>query len=679
MEAPVIPRRETYQSVGNGAINEPKWAIMVVHGVGETQPGATVDAFLPALTTVDPELHLSSVHEELWLQELFREDMPHTEGDDADRRPGPSESIGGQRFITLFPVHLRRMSNREGAPGIVAEVYWADLSRVREGVLHILRGVFLTIFGLRDVADQAAHQPGKGARWLRSLLFSSAWVLRAPIAALNFFLLILLMVRVLTSDLARSRQLELPNMQVTGYLGLLALIGGSIAWLKLKERSPSWATFWGCVAFVGIWVIGMIALNLVVPQSALVLELDKRIRTVPYFKGVVDLTEAQAQAQLCLATVLWPISLAWDLESSLMLLAGLAWLAACLEAWYFGRKYVLPAVTAAYSAAMLQLTLWILIVPMLALIGMRFSFRDKVAIDQLSNMWKGLGLQYLLGSMIASVATLTWGVRLLLAYWGPSRGWLGNRPFPRLLVGSAIQTSLIGIVLIGSLYYEFMRAYDPQLNWLQSFPGEEIVVTLAAGFVLLVPVLPSSGLRTGLHIVADVINHFHRVPERFPAPWGGMLASKDDFVIRQRIEARFRSVLAEVLKSKDLTHLAVLAHSQGTIVSLDVLRQEVSSNKIQHLKDVTLLTMGSPFTHLYQHYFPRQYPPLGEEYWGHLRTRVQRWVNLYRIDDFVGTHVKGVDDSWPRNHPLPVGGHTNYWREREVLVILSGLLNRPAG
>jgi hypothetical protein len=648
------------------AADRPKWAIVAVHGVGETQPGATIDAFLPALAGMDSSLQPSSVPELVWLQELTREYEPQAQGEAAPEGTGLTGRIGDQDFIKLFPVHLRRVGHREGAPGIVAEVYWADLSHVREGVLHLLRGVFLIIFGLRDVADQAASQPGTGPRWLRSLLYVSAWLLRGPIAALNLFLLLRAMVGALTTDLARSGRLELPEMRISGWLGVLAIVGGFITWRKLRGRNPPWATLWCCVALVGMWVLGMIALRAVAPHSNSFLVLDRWIRNVPYFQK----NTAPSEAQWCAAVVLKPILLAWDLETALMLLAGLIWLAACLEAWYSGRRHLLPSVTAAYCAAMLQLVLCLLIIPMLALIGMRFTLRSETEIDQLANLWKILGVQYLLASVLAAFTVLTWGARLLLVYLRPE----GDRPLPRLLVGPAIQAALIGVILIASVTYVLIRMYDPQLTSLQSFPGQEIVGVLAAGFVLLVPILPASGLRTGLHIVADVINHFHRVPERFPTPWGGGSSSEDTFVVRRRIEARFRSVLAEVLKSEVLTHLTVVAHSQGTVVALDVLRQEDTLSRLCRIQEVTLVTMGSPFTHLYQHYFPRQYPSLREEYWRRLRERIPRWVNIYRKDDFVGTRVEELDGSWPRNHPLYPGGHTNYWRQRNVLAILSEVL-----
>jgi hypothetical protein len=105
---------------------------------------------------------------------------------------------------------------------------------------------------------------------------------------------------------------------------------------------------------------------------------------------------------------------------------------------------------------------------------------------------------------------------------------------------------------------------------------------------------------------------------------------------------------------------------------------------------VRLVTMGSPFTHLYQHYFGHLYPSLDSEAWLPLRTRLDRWLNIYRRDDFVGTRIDFplASDERDAGHILPVAtlgvqsrclcsnhavglrGHMNYWSDRDVLAIL---------
>jgi hypothetical protein len=83
--------------------------------------------------------------------------------------------------------------------------------------------------------------------------------------------------------------------------------------------------------------------------------------------------------------------------------------------------------------------------------------------------------------------------------------------------------------------------------------------------------------------------------------------------------------------------------------------------------------MGSPLSHLYQHYFPHYYPPLSDPYWENLRQRVGRWLNIHRIDDFVGTEIVfPTTDDRPTgtNHAVEKRGHNLYWQDREVLAII---------
>jgi hypothetical protein len=84
--------------------------------------------------------------------------------------------------------------------------------------------------------------------------------------------------------------------------------------------------------------------------------------------------------------------------------------------------------------------------------------------------------------------------------------------------------------------------------------------------------------------------------------------------------------------------------------------------------------MGSPLTHLYEHYCPSRYPPLiGHSRGGHRRT-VRDWINVYRIDNYVGTFVTPVPDRLNPaetaevlvNVPIDPGGHVGYWRQPAV-------------
>lgn len=196
----------------------------------------------------------------------------------------------------------------------------------------------------------------------------------------------------------------------------------------------------------------------------------------------------------------------------------------------------------------------------------------------------------------------------------------------------------------------------------------------------MVAALNLTPLRDGLHIVQDVINHFYRRWEPFPwFFWEFFPTKATEFEIQQLIEARFREVFTRVFEFGDVTHLTIISHSQGTMIAVNVLSlfglDQATRNKIsgrlQDLHEFHLITMGSPLSHLYQYYFPGRYPSFTSSLWNDLRDQLQdcNWVNIYRIDDYVGTHIHQVGPerpNWPGlnrplNVPITSGGHTKYW------------------
>jgi hypothetical protein len=93
---------------------EDTWGVVVVHGVGETQPGATVNAFVPTL---------------LGLEE-YKDKMTAAEPQEVELVVDPSDRPSED---VRFPMHLRRVlirQPRDGTPrqAVFAEVFWADLA-----------------------------------------------------------------------------------------------------------------------------------------------------------------------------------------------------------------------------------------------------------------------------------------------------------------------------------------------------------------------------------------------------------------------------------------------------------------------------------------------------------------------------------------------------------------------
>jgi hypothetical protein len=142
------------------------------------------------------------------------------------------------------------------------------------------------------------------------------------------------------------------------------------------------------------------------------------------------------------------------------------------------------------------------------------------------------------------------------------------------------------------------------------------------------------------------------------------------FERRRGIEARFRAVLERVAAAERPTHLTIVGHSQGTVIAVDVL---ASRPRALDEVEVSLVTMGSPLTHLYERYFPHHY---GVDRPNPL---VDRWINIYRIDDYIGTEVR-PGSSMPENQPVDLvgpDGHAHYWRQLAVAKYLAKLAPVP--
>lgn len=85
----------------------------------------------------------------------------------------------------------------------------------------------------------------------------------------------------------------------------------------------------------------------------------------------------------------------------------------------------------------------------------------------------------------------------------------------------------------------------------------------------------------------------------------------------------------------------------------------------QQLSQCHFITMGSPIFHIYHNYFPSRFSILDKQ-----KVMMGKWLNIYRIDDFVGTIINEESGVWPENRPVQAGGHTGYWIDREVHEIL---------
>lgn len=185
-------------------------------------------------------------------------------------------------------------------------------------------------------------------------------------------------------------------------------------------------------------------------------------------------------------------------------------------------------------------------------------------------------------------------------------------------------------------------------------------------------------LRLPLDVALDVDNHFREFP-RHAIP-------------RARIFSRYVALL-ESIAAQGYDRVVIVAHSQGTVISAELLRylqhrarwlaQSCPEDRVVKLWSklegrVDLLTAGCPLRQLYAARFPHLYEwVLTAEA---SDVGVQRWVNAYATGDYVGRWLWADPPLYKPSPPVTVmtaaehdvclgsGAHTHYFDQEQVLV-----------
>jgi hypothetical protein len=150
-------------------------------------------------------------------------------------------------------------------------------------------------------------------------------------------------------------------------------------------------------------------------------------------------------------------------------------------------------------------------------------------------------------------------------------------------------------------------------------------------------------LRVALDAVLDVDNYFADPPNRQPP--------------RARIFSRYAALLA-YLRERGYARVVVVSHSQGTVISADLLRYLHVQRRLRAIAGevpLALVTVGSPLRDLYAERFPLLYRWMGSNRAGFATATptaadigAVEWVNACRSGDYVGRYL------WTRERAYPV-------------------------
>jgi hypothetical protein len=245
------------------------------------------------------------------------------------------------------------------------------------------------------------------------------------------------------------------------------------------------------------------------------------------------------------------------------------------------------------------------------------------------------------------------GVRKGALEWTQRLGsWLGGGI---RFLGTAFKFLVpLGAILAGAIYIAFVlqqfafktgvgaEIADLLVGTLELFKGETLVAAgkWLAGGALTIAALGSrftetfGRLRVAIDAVLDIDNYFGDPPNRQPP--------------RGRIYSRYASLLA-FLRDAGYARIVIVAHSQGTVISADLLRYLHAQGRLEDLVGelpLALVTVGSPLRDLYAERFPLLYQWMGSREAGFAQAGpagadlgVTEWVNACRSGDYVGRFI----------------------------------------
>ncbi len=598
--------------------------VLIVHGVGDPMPGETLSLFA---RSVAGAAHPLDEHQEvLWLRE--------------ERQP---------RFVDTFPAHIRFVTSG-GKTTEAAEVFWGDLSRVKRSLVGVILGIIQVFFGLRYVAHQAADgQRGWAAKVLKWLGIWTADLLQGPVAAVNIVLAALTFVAVAMEQFATNAYRQaVPSNWCVLAAGLVLLIVSVVAY-RFFERPVTKKFFvWVAISAIGMgaavglrfWMAGNLPIGL------------------PGVAGYAELF-------VSLLGFLW---LVLTLTMALMFFVFIpAWLTRYTNKPGIIAALLLPALTLGIWGVVIPTVWWFAShnLPVVSKLP-EFSLLFNQAVPLLSLQW-----------LMAALVTACLIVVLLFFYHWHRTSTVSdykNRRLksPRLILNGWVQLAIAMTAIMGISAVLIIAAYEilgtePVDQWLGGLLTKynplvlSIIPVLGAVAVM---ILPLSG--AAFDIILDVVNHFFFVKE------GGELK----FTKRQAINNRMKTLLRHFASElKTPCELTIMSHSQGSMIAAEALPDLDEQWIEDHFSKVTFVTMGSPIFHLYQHYFGHKYP---DDHWRKLGARINDWINIFRVDDYVGTHQdpRFSDPSQKppvevSENPVPPKGHTFYWNDETVLQVLS--------
>jgi len=656
-------------------------AVIIAHGVGEGDPGYPAAALSDTLTKCGG----------------FRCD------DEVRVRHLPDPNAPGQQENRTFPVFISSGQIASGQRITFAELYWADLTKIGPSRFDAILGFFRIVFESHHFIDAMLQRhKGAGPKVLRQLLLFASWILRAPIIGLVITTSALFWAALYVLPRAVEIITEAALFGIVS--GIVFLLSASVLIWSVRRGDETWydPTAWTALiagiialAFAGLWYADVVVLS-----------------GCPGMPGQPpDCRQNFVDAVYNLLSYLWRF---WG---AIVLLSFLV----AIWVWWRRRASAeAPPVLTALGVVLLQFVLWTAIVgtavmPLIyraeevkGINALRLAspaltaaaetdpsakrLLNVVPWDPKKSEWIdrvsfGYGFNGFMILCVVCVGALTHLRRYLLARRRVRNKGMDVGEMPRMVVGRWILGVLMVVTFLQALYLllriepedlalPFEGMFAPLAADVKDLATRWKHTILAIGWIstLSLPVLASFRLGNFVHIARDLIDH--QYSRRRASMLTRRSRDRESWPRRARIQSRLLTLLDEVVRKGQFDQAIFVVHSQGSVIAFDYLKEAAPDNKELGGLKPDIVTLGSPLAHLYQHYFV-DYVGLEADVTA-LRTNIGRWINLYRVDDYIGTSIPLGPEAGIRNEEIGLGGHTDYWKEDRLgRVILDIATTRP--
>lgn len=660
--------------------------IVTVHGIGEQRPGETVDQIVAAATTDFPP----GTHPVTGEATPALDHPPLVVERDLVELNERGAFTPEKRNASLFPVPIRRVrrapSPDDGGDAVFAEVYWADKSPAPQGPFWTVFDLLKVVLGLGYLAMENAENT-RGPIPV-GLVHLFTWVVYWAIAPLNAALLIgsvLLLVDLTPLGIGSEIPVLLllfAHAVVTAGLG--SYIRYRVAKTYLVRLFGRGMMVFGAI-ILAVAVLGLFGLRF--PDGACVAPdpLPER-----YFANL----ECFVGASIAVLSTFWLLSVLLAMLIALVALplpSGLRrWLervpglhAQDPQDGVRGQRAIFPAICAAMVMfwMVFSSTFWLFFMNLTATFSSRADAHPHGP-DSLLHAMFSRNLSTALGSLSATAACMfvvlvATGVVLFFRTRGKEAIHMGDHPVrDRLILNIAVQAFLLlslAVIFLAVVDLFLIRLGEPEdslgrvpflspaLDALREY--DALIATILLGLGLAMYNF-SDVVASALGVVRDIVTY----ATQDHCEWrSGRQVRHENFRARNEINDRFRLVMEHAVETYRPERVTVLSHSQGTVVATQMLQDgDLKDYLARHGADrVRLVTMGSPVTHIYRQYFPEFFQVSRDRLPGGLAPG-ERWFNIFRRDDFVGTRIDPDVLPDANNLDVPAGGHTGYFTDYHV-------------